>query len=222
MKLVLFDCDGTLVDSAGIIHDCMVSTFREAGLREPELAETKGIIGLTLNLAIARLLDRELDAEIEQLTARYKHHFQAHRLLPGFHEPLYDGIAALLESIARRDDLLVGMVTGKSRRGVESVFATHGFGNQFIAVRTADDCPSKPHPAMVLECCAEAGIDPASTIVVGDAIYDMQMARSAGAKALGVAWGYHHAEGLTAAGAHAILRTPADLTAHLGKETRYA
>ena len=216
MKLVLFDCDGTLVDSAAIIHGTMVETFREAGLAEPALEDTKSIIGLTLNLAIARLLAREPDAEIEHMTERYKHHFQAQRLLPGFHEPLYDGIAPLLAELSARDDVLLGMVTGKSRRGVRAVFATHGFGERFIAIRTADDCPSKPHPAMVLECCAEAGVDPASTIVVGDAIYDMQMARSAGATALGVSWGYHHAEGLAAAGAHAVLATPSDLMSHLG------
>ena len=103
------------------------------------------------------------------------------------------------------------MVTGKSRRGVDRVMETHGFGRHFLTIRTADDCPSKPHPAMVLECCAEMGIDPAVTFVVGDAIYDMQMARNAGARAIGVAWGYHPREGLIASGAHQVLAAPAEL-----------
>lgn len=211
LKLVLFDCDGTLVDSADIIHASMVATFREAGLPEPDKAATKGIIGLTLDIAIATLLKRAPDAESTRLAGRYKEHFVASRHLPSFQEPLYDGIAELIEALARRDDVLIGMVTGKSRRGVERVIETHGFGRHFVTIRTADDCPSKPHPAMVLECCAEMGIDPASTFVIGDAVYDMQMARSAGARAIGVAWGYHNREGLFATGAHAVIDTPGEL-----------
>ncbi|GAA2820131.1 phosphoglycolate phosphatase [Aminobacter aminovorans] len=211
LKLVLFDCDGTLVDSADIIHASMVATFREAGLAEPDKAATKGIIGLTLDIAIATLLKRAPDAESTRLAGRYKEHFIASRHLPSFKEPLYDGIAELIEALARRDDVLIGMVTGKSRRGVERVMETHGFAGHFVTIRTADDCPSKPHPAMVLECCAEMGVDPASTFVIGDAIYDMQMARSAGARAIGVAWGYHNREGLFATGAHAVIDRPGEL-----------
>ncbi|WP_378951058.1 HAD-IA family hydrolase [Mesorhizobium sp. ANAO-SY3R2] len=212
-RLVLFDCDGTLVDSADIIHASMVSTFREAGLAEPTLDATKSIIGLTLDLAIARLLDRPLDPECGRLAERYKEHFIASRQLPSFHEPLYDGIAELIGVLAERDDVLIGMVTGKSRRGVKRVLEAYGFERHFVTVRTADDCPSKPHPAMVLECCGETGIDPASTFVVGDAIYDMQMARSAGAKAIGVSWGYHDSGALFATGANAVLGKPRDLLA---------
>lgn len=211
MKLVLFDCDGTLVDSVGVIHASMVATFREAGLSEPDMAATKSIIGLTLDIAIATLLNRAPDAESTRLAGRYKEHFIASRHLPSFREPLYDGIAELIEALARRDDVLIGMVTGKSRRGVDRVMETHGFGRHFVTIRTADDCPSKPHPAMVLECCAEMGVDPATTFVVGDAVYDMQMARNAGARAIGVEWGYHHREGLVASGAHQVLAVPAEL-----------
>ncbi|AWC23928.1 Pyrophosphatase PpaX [Aminobacter sp. MSH1] len=213
LKLVLFDCDGTLVDSADLIHATMVATFREAGLAAPALEATKGIIGLTLDLAIATLLDRSLDAECGRLAERYKAHFTASRAPSTFHEPLYDGIAELIDVLARRDDVLIGMVTGKSRRGVQRVLETYGLGRHFVTIRTADDCPSKPHPAMVLECCAETGIDPASTFVVGDAIYDMQMARSAGARAIGVSWGYHDREGLLATGAETVLAKPGDLLA---------
>ena len=216
MKLVLFDCDGTLVDSVGVIHASMVTTFREAGLSEPDMAATKSIIGLTLDIAIATLLNRAPDAESTRLAARYKEHFIASRQLPNFEEPLYDGIAELIETLARRDDVLIGMVTGKSRRGVDRVMETHGFGHHFLTIRTADDCPSKPHPAMVLECCTEMGVDPAATFVVGDAVYDMQMARNAGASAIGVEWGYHNREGLFASGAHDVIVRPADLLTLIG------
>ena len=215
-RLVLFDCDGTLVDSADIIHGSMVSTFREAGLAEPTLDATKSIIGLTLDLAIARLLDRPLDpASAGDWPSATRSTFIASRQLPGFHEPLYDGIAELIGVLAERDDVLIGMVTGKSRRGVRRVLEAYGFERHFVTVRTADDCPSKPHPAMVLECCADTGIDPASTFVVGDAIYDMQMARNAGARAIGVSWGYHDRDGLFASGANAVLGAPGELLAYL-------
>ncbi|MDQ6434897.1 HAD-IA family hydrolase [Mesorhizobium sp. LHD-90] len=210
-RLVLFDCDGTLVDSAAVIHGCMERAFAEAGLAAPDLAATKSVIGLTLNLAIAQMLGREVDPAIDALAERYKHHFHAMRGEADFSEPLYPGIAMLVAELAKRDDILVGMVTGKSRRGVQAVFSTHGFGEAFLVVRTAEDCPSKPHPAMVLECCAFAGVDPASTFVVGDAIYDMQMARSAGARAIGVGWGYHDARALMLSGAERVLQEPAEL-----------
>ncbi len=215
MKLVLFDCDGTLVDSAGFIHDCMVATFVEAGFAPPEPAATRGVIGLSLDIAIGRLLGHEPDAQIAVLTDRYKSHFIELRSGPDFSERLYDGVAELIDELKVRADLVLGMVTGKSRRGVKSVIGTHGFGNAFFVVRTADDCPSKPHPAMVLECCSEAGIDPGDTIVVGDAIYDMQMASAAKATGIGVAWGYASRDELAANGARAILNEPAGLLAYL-------
>ena len=211
IKLVLFDCDGTLVDSAAIIHDCMERTFIEAGLPSPDLASTKSVIGLTLNLAIACILGREPDPAVEAMADRYRHHFHEIRREAGFHEPLYPGIASLIADLERREDILVGMVTGKSRRGVEAVLAAHGFGRAFAVIRTAEDCPSKPHPAMVLECCDFTGIDAGSTFVVGDAIYDMRMARAAGARAIGVEWGYHDVPALLQAGAEHVLASPADL-----------
>ena len=111
--------------------------------------------------------------------------------------------------------MILGVVTGKSRRGVAGLIETHGLERVFTTIRTADDCPSKPHPAMVIECCAETGIDPEMTTVVGDTGFDMQMARSAGAHALGVGWGYHARDELVSAGASAIAEAAADILVHL-------
>ncbi|MCF3639749.1 HAD-IA family hydrolase [Rhizobium sp. TRM95111] len=212
MRLVLFDCDGTLVDSAALIHEVMARTFADFGKVRPAIGDTKAIIGLTLDIAIARLQGKpHVDKEALAMTAHYKASYAGVRGEPGLEEPLFAGIAPLIGTLERRDDLILGAVTGKSRRGLDLIRASHGLEKTFVVSRTADDCPSKPHPAMVTECCLEAGIDAAATLVVGDAIYDMQMAKAAGATAIGVAWGYASVPELIAAGADHILREPADL-----------
>jgi phosphoglycolate phosphatase len=132
----------------------------------------------------------------------------------GVDVPLFDGISELIRTLAEKDEVLIGAVTGKSRRGLVHILETHGFSGDFIVSRTADDCPSKPHPAMVTECCSETGMNPGDTIVIGDAIYDMQMAKAAGATAIGVSWGYASVEDLVAAGADTIAYHPADILKH--------
>ncbi len=212
MKLILFDCDGTLVDSAALIHEVMARTFEAFELARPEAQATRSIIGLTLDIAIARLMGQiEVDRRATAMTAHYKSIFASVRSEAGFQEALFPGIAEMVQSLAGRDELLIGAVTGKSRRGLSHIVETHGFDRLFFVSRTADDCPSKPHPAMVMECCAEAGIDPRQTIVIGDAIYDMQMAKSAGAGALGVSWGYASVAELIKAGADHIAHAPTDI-----------
>ncbi len=217
MKLVLFDCDGTLVDSAALIHETMRRTFHAFGKAEPTLAATKSIIGLTLDIAIARMQGKpHADDEAVEMMAYYKSLFGVVRKDLGFREPLFDGIRELVDTIGPRGDLLIGAVTGKSRRGLNLVMETHRFDDYFVVGRTADDCPSKPHPAMVTECCDETGVTPIDTLVIGDAIYDMQMAKAAGATAIGVAWGYASVAELKEAGADAIVHHPRELLAHIG------
>ncbi|WP_421361358.1 HAD-IA family hydrolase [Agrobacterium rosae] len=216
MKLVLFDCDGTLVDSVGLIHEVMARTFVHFGYDRPDVSLTKSIIGLTLDIAIARMQGKpHVDDEAVAMTLHYKSIYAQTRAEAGFQEPVFDGITAMIETLAKREDLLMGAVTGKSRRGLDLIMDTHGFRQHFIVSRTADDCPSKPHPAMVTECCSQTGIVPADTIVIGDAIYDMQMAKAAGAKAIGVAWGYASVDDLWKAGADAIVEHPSEIPGHI-------
>ncbi|KKX33715.1 HAD family hydrolase [Rhizobium sp. LC145] len=223
MKLVLFDCDGTLVDSAGLIHETMRRTFAQFGKPEPKVETTKAIIGLTLDIAIARMQGKEhVDDEAVEMTAYYKSLFSVVRQDLDFREPLFPGIREVIDAIGPREDLLIGAVTGKSRRGLNLIMETHGFDKYFVVGRTADDCPSKPHPAMVTECCDETGMKPADTLVIGDAIYDMQMAKAAGATAIGVAWGYASVEELRQAGADAIVHHPSELLSHIGLEYSHA
>jgi len=172
------------------------------------MTHTKSIVGLTLDVAISQMLGRAVDRQIHDMVARYKHHSFTMRACETVEEPFFEGVETLLEVLAGEDEILLGIVTGKSRRGLNALMDKHDFGRTVVTSRTADECPSKPHPAMVLECCDEAGVDPAQTVVVGDAIYDMQMARSSGAMAIGVSWGYSTAAALEDAGAHHVVHHP--------------
>lgn len=216
MKLVLFDCDGTLVDSGKLIHEVMARTFEHHGFERPHYDITKSTIGLTLDTAIARIIGQDdVDEKVLAMTRHYKEIYAPVRAEPEFTEPMFAGIAEMLAVLDARDDIVVGAVTGKDRKGLDLVIDAHNFHKTFAVSRTASDCPSKPHPAMVLECCQESGVDPADTVVIGDAIYDMMMAKSAGAKALGVSWGYGTVDDLRAAGADAIVNLPAEILAHV-------
>ena len=205
MILVLFDCDGTLVDSQHIISDAMDRTFLHYGLAAPGVARTRTIVGLSLPIAIAALLEEPDSARSQAMAETYKDQFMALRSSAQLNEPLFPGTRQVLDRLGGHDDVILGMVTGKSRRGVRAIVDHHDLDGVFHVVRTADDCPSKPHPAMVLEACVETGFEPQRTIVVGDTRFDMEMASAAGAMPVGVSWGYHPVDELQSSGAAVVI-----------------
>lgn len=209
-RLVLFDCDGTLIDSAGVIVSAMASAFVRHGLPAPPAAEIRGIIGLSLPSAVAVLSSRHPEAPVAALVAAYKAAYRDSVSEESLHEPLFPGIAEALDRVEDERTLL-GVVTGKSRAGLTRVLAAHGLTGRFIVTRTADDAASKPSPDMVLQSLAETGADASRTVVIGDTSFDMAMAKAAGARAIGVAWGYHAVAELEAAGAEAVARAAAEL-----------
>ena len=129
------------------------------------------------------------------------------------HDPLYPGIGEAVTALAGRDDVLLGIATGKSRRGVARLLEREGWHGAFVTIQTADDNPSKPHPEMIRRAMAETGADAGSTLMIGDTTYDIEMGLAAGVQALGVAWGYHAPERLIGAGAHAMAEAPDRLLA---------
>ena len=215
MKLAIFDVDGTLVDSSAMIAASLAAAFRAEGFPVPERARMMSIVGLSLVEAMAALLPGEAHPTHERLGAAYKQAFWQNRQRGEHTEALFDGAHDLLARLRAREDVVLGIATGKSRRGVAHLIEKHGFEGWFATVQTADDHPSKPHPAMVVAALAETGLAPSAAIMIGDTSYDIAMARAAGAGAAGVAWGNHPAAELTKAGAHTISHDFNELEQHL-------
>lgn len=215
MKLVIFDCDGTLVDSQHAICAAMEYAFASLGLPAPARADILGVVGLSLPQTFEVLAGEHSLAVQLALAEAYRTDFPGRRTMPALHDPLYPGIAEVVAALAGREDVVLGIATGKSRKGVARLLEREGWHGHFVTIQTADDNPSKPHPEMILRAMAETGADAATTLMIGDTTYDVEMALAAGVHALGVTWGYHAIERLTAAGAHALADAPGSLLAML-------
>ena len=209
-RLAIFDCDGTLVDSGATIYQIVAETFTEHGLVAPPAETCRRVIGLSLVEAMQALLPAATPDEHARLTETYKAKFFQARVDGRVEEPLFDGIAALLDAL-EADGWLLGVATGKSLRGLGHCLDCHGIGARFISLQTGDRHPSKPHPSMVLQAITDAGAAPATTVVIGDTSYDMAMARAAGAIGIGAGWGYHDAHELLAGGAMAVADRPSEV-----------
>lgn len=204
MRLVLFDVDGTLIDSQQMICAAMAEAYRHHGIVCPPRAQLLSIVGLSLEDAFVRLAQGR-DHPVQSLTAQYKAAFFALRKSGQANAPLYPGALQAIERLARNSGVVLGIATGKSRRGVAALVEQYGLLDVFSTVQTSDTAPSKPHPGMVLQAMQETGVGAADTVVIGDTVFDIEMARAAGASGLGVSWGYHPAADLHAAGAVAVL-----------------
>jgi phosphoglycolate phosphatase len=204
MRLVIFDVDGTLVDSQDLIYAAIVATFARFGLAPPERRHALGGVGLSLGPAFLRLVGES--GPWREMAVAYGEVFTELRQDPVLAaEPFFPGAEAIVTRLAARPDRRLGIATGKSRRGMARLFARTGWEPLFATVQTADDHPSKPHPSMVLTALAETGVSPHAAVLVGDTTYDMEMARSAGIAAIGVGWGHHAPDALIAAGAERVI-----------------
>lgn len=213
MRLILFDCDGTLIDSQHMIVAAMNGAFESVGLEPPARKRTLSIIGRSLHEAMADLTDA--DHPIEEMVTAYKKSFFELRSNSDYHEPLYDGALECLEALAKEDDVIVGMATGKSRRGVDAIVKLHGLEGQFATIQTADNSPSKPNPAMIFQALEETGASAESAVLIGDTSFDMVMATNAKIVGLGVTWGYHDTAELERSGASVLFDSFGELQTHL-------
>jgi len=211
-RLAIFDCDGTLVDSGHSIHLALGETFVRHGRPVPPRSESQRVIGLSLDEAFAVLAPDASPADQRSFSATYREVFAALRARGAVDEPLFDGIRPLLDAL-EEDGWLLAVATGKSDRGLQHCLAVNGLAGRFVSLQTADRHLSKPHPSMALEAMLDAGAEPADTVVIGDAGWDMGMAKAAGATPIGALWGYHDAAELRLAGADALVDAPAAVLA---------
>ncbi len=210
-RLIVFDCDGTLVDSQHLIAEAMKHTFVSFDLAPPKRHEILRTVGLSVPEALAYLAPGETAYRLTAMGAAYREACLVLRQQKDMQEPMFKGAAELLFTLASREDVLLGLATGKSRRGVARFLELHCLHDVFITIQTADDAPSKPHPAMLLQALQETGAAPETAIMVGDTSYDMIMASCAGFAGVGVTWGYHSVSDLKRAGARTIVRSFAAL-----------
>ena len=191
-RLLVFDWDGTIIDSASTIAESIRQASRELGLAVPGLERARHVIGLGLHDALTAAVP-DLPAErYAEFVAAYREHFLARK----DSMQLFDGMRPLLESLSGRH--LLAIATGKSRRGLDRDLEFHGLKALFTASRCADETNPKPHPAMLQEILGELGVDRGSSLMIGDTSHDMEMARAAGVGALAVTYGAHPEAGLRA------------------------
>ena len=199
-NLIIFDCDGTLVDSQHLIVAAMERAFGHVGVAPPPREAVLGIVGLSLPQAISRLAVDANEETVMRITKEYSGAFGALRQNPDNQEPMYEGAHEAVVELAGREGVVLGIATGKSRKGVDRLLERFQLGACFATIQTADDAPSKPHSGMIDQAIMETGAAPSATVMIGDTTFDMEMARNAGVKPLGVSWGYHPVQMLRAEG----------------------
>ncbi len=190
-KLLVFDWDGTIIDSTGLIVHAIQNACRDLGLVVPTEAAARHVIGLGLHPALSHLLPGVDQQSYPQVAQRYRHHYLARD-----HEaPLFGGVAELLRGLRQRGHTLA-VATGKSRVGLDRSLQHVGLMPLFDATRCADETFSKPHPAMLHELMTDLVVSPAETLMIGDTTHDLDMAANAAVAGLAVGYGAHHSDEL--------------------------
>ena len=209
--LVVFDCDGTLVDSQHNVVACMRLAFESLSMPVPEDLAIRRTIGLNPDTAVRHLAGVTVDdIQLENIVSGYKNAFFKRRLLPDHHEPLFPGVKETLSALAARK-VAMAVATGKSLRGLNAVINQHGLHDYFTSLQTPDHNPGKPHPQMLERAMMEAGTSPERTFMIGDTTFDIMLAKNAGCRGIGVTWGYHDADELTESGAERLIDRVEDL-----------
>lgn len=207
LRLVIFDVDGTLVDSQSDILGAMHLSFAAEGVPTPPRHEILAVVGLSLDVLMPRLAPDADAPQLGRLVQGYKDAYMALRSDQGgvVSSPFYPGAREVLETLRDRPGVVLGVATGKSQRGLDKLIEAHGLEDMFVTRQVADFHPSKPNPSMLLQALSETGVEPAHAVMLGDTSFDMEMAQAAGIVGIGVSWGYHPVARLTAA-QHVVAR----------------
>ncbi|MCR9176621.1 MAG: HAD-IA family hydrolase [Alphaproteobacteria bacterium] len=210
LKLCAFDLDGTLIDSQFHIVAAMTKAFKLEGLAVPPPAAVRKVIGLSLDDAIRTLSPEVSGLWIERVGNRYRDAYFDSKQNSGDIEPLAEGTLQMLDGLTQAGWQLA-IVTGKGRRGLMSVLDSHGLRSRFVVLKSADDGPGKPDPTILLDAIEEAGAVSGTTVMIGDTVFDLQMARAARVASIGVTWGYHSRDMLLAERPAAMIERFAEL-----------
>lgn len=204
--LVVFDWDGTLFDSTALIARCIQSACADLGVPVPSAERASYVIGMGLSEALQYAAPELPRERYRELGERYRHHYFARQ-----HEIVFfDGTLAMLEALKARGHLL-GVATGKSRRGLDDALNTSALRGLFDATRTADETASKPDPRMLLELMAQFRVAADRTLMIGDTTHDLQLARNAGTASVGVSYGAHDPASFDGHGARHVAHSTAEL-----------
>lgn len=192
-QLLVFDWDGTVIDSAGLIVSSIQRACADLNLPIPSARDSSYVIGLGMKDSMQHLLPKLAERDYPPFMERYRHHF-----LGRDHEaPLFDGMQDLLEELEQAGHWL-SVATGKSRVGLERSLEQTGIAKRFHTTRCADESFSKPNPAMLLEVMQTLGVATENTLMIGDTSHDLLMAKNAGVAAVAVSYGAHETEELLA------------------------
>jgi phosphoglycolate phosphatase len=213
VKLIIFDFDGTLVDSRSLILESHRTVFSEFRLPLPAPADSLALVGMSLDVILTRLAGPT--APIREMVRAYDLLLPQLRTDPAFAEKPFDGIADLLYELSSTPGIILGIATGHRSDTVAPALEALQWSGFFRTIQAADMAPSKPHPGMLLQALAATGVSSENAIFIGDTTFDMQMAQAAQLRSIGVSWGYHKAEPLMAAGAHRVAQAVDDLRSYI-------
>jgi phosphoglycolate phosphatase len=209
VKLVIFDFDGTLVDSRKLIIESNRVVFGQFGFAMPSEDESLSLVGMSLELVLQRLAGP--DAPVERMVATYKRLLPLLRADAAYAEVPFDGAADLLAALTEHNDVRLGIATGHVSQAIAPALKRFGWQSHFCTVQTADKAPSKPHPGMVLQALSETNVTAGDAIMIGDTAFDIEMASGAGVRGVAVSWGYHPPDRLHRAGAARVVNDMSEL-----------
>ena len=203
LSLIIFDCDGTIVDSQSTIIQIVKQTFKTHNCKLPSHEKIRDGIGLELSNALEKLLPSDHNVDLNLLCKTYRELSQVNRLNNNFQDPLYPNAKKVIINLANTNFLL-GIATGKSRSGLDFVLRNENIDDLFITKQTSDSAAGKPNPEMIYNSIRDTGVDVSNVFMIGDTTYDMEMAENAQVTGIGVSWGYHKKDALKNAGAKYI------------------
>jgi phosphoglycolate phosphatase len=211
MRLIIFDLDGTLIDSVGLIVETVTAAF--SAIDEPVPTETaiRAISGITAREAMGVLAPAATPSRVEEILDSYRAHYR--QRAGTAREPMFQGALDALNRLQRQQDTVLAVATGKGYQGAVTLLERHAILERFHSVQTPDHNRGKPDPQMIETAMEKAGATRRETVMIGDTVHDMKMAKAAGVKAIGVAWGYHTVFDLNEAGADVIVESFAELDA---------